>query len=50
MKKEMEKVDIELSDESFLILAKGAHELDITFNQHCANLLSKFLKKDEKSS
>lgn len=43
----MEKVDIdiELSDEDFLILAKMAHERDITFNQLVEEILSKALEE-----
>jgi len=44
----MDKVDIEieLSEEDFIILAKMAHERDITFNQLVEEILSKFLEKE----
>jgi len=43
----MEKVnvEIEISDEDFLILAKMAHEKDITFNQLVEEILSKALEE-----
>jgi len=43
----MEKVnvEIEMSDEDFLILAKMAHEKDITFNQLVEEILSKALEE-----
>jgi len=45
----MEKVDIEieLSDEDFLILAKEAHKRDITFNQFVEEILSKALEEEK---
>ena len=39
------KVDIDLSDERFLTLAKEAHEKDITLNQLIENKLREYLKK-----
>ena len=39
---EMETVEVELTDEEFLHIAKRAHELDITFNQ----MVSKILEED----
>lgn len=50
MKKEKYKtIEIDLDDNTFLKLAKLAHEQDITFNQLCANMLEIFIKdnKDE---
>lgn len=43
----MEKVnvEIEISDNDFLILAKMAHEKDITFNQLVEEILSKALEE-----
>jgi len=35
----LETIDIELSDEEFLRLAKLAHEHDVTFNQLVSGLL-----------
>jgi len=40
-------VTIELTDEQFLILAKEAHEQDITFNQLVNKLLRKYIEKEE---
>jgi hypothetical protein len=36
----MENIEIELTDQEFLGLAKQAHELDITFNQLVNNILA----------
>ena len=45
----MEKVnvEIEISDEDFLILAKMAHEKNITFNQLVEEILLKALEEDK---
>jgi hypothetical protein len=40
-KEKMVSVDIELDNTSFLLLAKRAHELDITFNQLIIDILRK---------
>ena len=34
-----ETIDIELTDEEFLALAKEAHNLDITFNQYISKTM-----------
>jgi hypothetical protein len=40
-------ITIELTDEQFLILAKEAHEQDITFNQLVNKLLREYMEKEE---
>jgi hypothetical protein len=48
MKKEMrKKVDVELTDKEFYIIAKQAHEADLTFNDYCNKILIDFLKLHE---
>lgn len=44
------EVEIELSDDNFLILARAAHEKDITFNQLVNELLREYMKKIESES
>ena len=39
------EVEIDLPDNTFLQLAKMAHDNDITFNQQCNNILSEFMIK-----
>jgi len=41
----MKEIEVELTDEMFLNLAKLAHELDITFNQLCNKILKEKIKK-----
>jgi hypothetical protein len=36
----METIEVELSDEEFLSLARQAHDLDITFNQLVNSILA----------
>lgn len=36
-------VEIELTDEEFIILAKEAHMLDVTFNQYVNKILKDYL-------
>jgi hypothetical protein len=36
-------IDVELTDEEFCILAKGAHERGITFNHFCERLLVNYI-------
>lgn len=43
----METIDIDISDETFLFLARTAHEQDITFNQLVINIITKKLKEDD---
>jgi len=38
-------IELDLSDEAFMILAKMAHEQDITFNQLVNNILRKWMDK-----
>ncbi len=40
------EVQIEISDEDFLILAKMAHERDITFNQLVEEIIKKALEEE----
>ena len=40
-----ENIEVELTDDEFLFLAKQAHDLDITFNQLVNNILLAELKK-----
>jgi hypothetical protein len=40
-------LNVDMSDEAFLTIAKLAHEKDITFNQMVVNILRKQLKKNE---
>ena len=45
---EMEAVQVDLTDEEFLFIAKCAHELDITFNQMVAKILQEELDRLQK--
>jgi hypothetical protein len=47
MKKGYVAVDVYLSDETFLKIAKLAHEQDITFNQLCIEILKEQIKKEK---
>jgi hypothetical protein len=42
---EMETVEVDLTDEEFLHIAKLAHEQDITFNQMVAKILEEHLEE-----
>lgn len=42
----MENIEVELSDQEFLQLAREAHELDITFNQLVNTILAQALGLD----
>jgi hypothetical protein len=46
---EMEEVEIDISDETFLNIAKLAHEKDITFNQMCRDIIKEAIEKEENS-
>lgn len=46
---EEESVPIDISDTTFLVLAKLAHEQDITFNELCNNILRNYMDKEENS-
>lgn len=39
----METIELDITDEEFLILAKQAHELDITFNQYINKILKDYI-------
>jgi hypothetical protein len=41
----MENIEVNLTDEEFLHLAKCAHELDITFNQMVNKILLQHLQE-----
>ena len=45
-KEDVELVEIEISDDNFLILAKMAHDEDITLNQLINKILRKYLEKE----
>jgi hypothetical protein len=47
-KKDWVDIEINLDDDSFLTLAKEAHKLDITFNQHVCNILTQKMNAEEK--
>lgn len=42
-------VEVEMTDEAFLYLAKAAHDRDITFNQLCNEALRSFLETSKPS-
>jgi len=42
---EMETVQVDLTDEEFLHIAKLAHEQDITFNQMVAKILEEHIEE-----
>ena len=39
----METIELDITDEEFCILAKRAHELDITFNQYMETVIREFI-------
>lgn len=43
----METIQVDLTDEEFLCIAKLAHELDITFNQMVAKILQEELDRQK---
>ncbi len=43
-----ETIEIDLEDSDFLLLAKMAHENNITFNQLCNSILRKYMMKELK--
>lgn len=47
---EMETIQVDLTDEEFLHIAKRAHELDITFNQMVIKILEQHILEQEKQS
>jgi hypothetical protein len=42
---EMETVEVDLTDEEFLHIARLAHEQDITFNQMVAKILEQHIEE-----
>ncbi len=42
---EMETVEVDLTDEEFLHIARLAHELDITFNQMVSKILEQHIEE-----
>ena len=46
--KDMKTVEVNLTDEEFLMIAKRAHEKDITFNQQCNFILEECIKNNKK--
>lgn len=42
---EMETIEVDLTDEEFLHIAKRAHELDITFNQMVSKILEEYMEE-----
>ena len=46
MEKEV-SIELDISDEDFLVIAKAAHKNDVTFNQMVTILLQRFLDKEE---
>ncbi len=47
---EMETVEVDLTDEEFLYIAKLAHEQDITFNQMVAKILEEHLEESKRGT
>ena len=47
MTEKMVDMEIEMSDEEFLYVAKEAHERDITFNQMINIIMENFIKEFE---
>ncbi len=41
----METVEVDLTDEEFLHIAKRAHELNITFNQMVSKILEEYMEE-----
>ena len=38
------EIEIDLTDEEFITLAKEAHMLDLTFNQYITQILKKYIE------
>jgi predicted DNA-binding ribbon-helix-helix protein len=45
-----EQIEIEISEEHFLILAKMAHEKNITLNQLITNILLEYIEKETQTT
>lgn len=43
---ETRKIEVDISDEDFLMLAKKAHENDLAINQLCIKILKEQIKKE----
>ena len=43
--KEMESVEVDLTEEQFSIIAQMAHERDITFNEMCCDILRESMSR-----
>jgi hypothetical protein len=46
----METIELELSNDEFLVLAIQAHKQDITLNEHIQNILQRFVTEHEENS
>lgn len=44
---QMEEVEVSIDDETFIKLAKMAHEKDITFNQLCNDIIREKMELEE---
>ena len=49
-KDDREDVFLEISDEEFIILAKEAHRMDITFNKYIEHLIMKYIEETENAN
>ena len=47
---EMGTIQVDLTDEEFLHIARRAHEQDITFNQMVIQILEQYILEQEKQS
>jgi hypothetical protein len=47
LKKGYIAVDVDITDETFLKIAKLAHEKNITFNSMCNEILREIIKKEK---
>ena len=47
-KEKLVEVPIDLDDATFIIIAKMAHEKDITFNKMCCIILKEQMDREEK--
>jgi len=43
--KSYKTVDVNMDDNTFLLIAKKAHELDVTFNAMCCRILENRIKE-----
>ena len=49
MSEEYETIPLDITDEQFLIIAKKAHEHDLTFNQYVNKVLREFIEENRES-